>query len=334
MLTLAGQKVEHVNYPGQATTLLGLASYSADYYEGCGLAQGWFPDINTNAALNNTGSYTRLGYLIQKPNPKGSFPYAIPMKHIFGFMDDYLKMTYGMRDTLQLIRKDDNDALFHTAAAGAGKVELSKLAWSVPIDQPNDVRRVNLYKSIASNNVIPVLFPMCQCETFTVSETTSTVWRLDVSSAPEKPRWVLIGLQTDKSCNQKNNATLFDHCSFTNMQVMLNHSRYPSAEMSTDFAKEQFAGVYMSFYDFASRYYGIDRLLAGSAVNPIAFKSVYPIHVFDISKQSERLTGVADLTVRMEFSVAVPANTQAYTLVISDRMLKFKSDGSKMSVLC
>ena len=48
-----------------------------------------------------------------------------------------------MRDTLQLIRKDDNDALFHTAAAGAGKVVLSKFAWSVPIVQPNDVRKVN-----------------------------------------------------------------------------------------------------------------------------------------------------------------------------------------------
>ena len=36
-------------------------------------------------------------------------------------------MTIQRRDTLQLIRKDDNDALFRTAAAGAGKV-LSKLA--------------------------------------------------------------------------------------------------------------------------------------------------------------------------------------------------------------
>ena len=35
------------------------------------------------------------------------------------------------------IRKDDNDGLFRTAAAGAGKVVLSKFAWSVPIVQPN-----------------------------------------------------------------------------------------------------------------------------------------------------------------------------------------------------
>ena len=86
-----------------------------------------------------------------------------------------------------------------------------------------------------------------------------------------------------------------------------------------------------SFYDFASRYYGIDNLLAGSQVNPAAYKAFYPIHVFDVSKQSERLPErVADITVKLEFSENVPANTQAYALVISDRMLKFKCDGLLM----
>ena len=50
------------------------------------------------------------------------------MQHIFGFMDDYSKVTYEMRHTLQLIRKDDNDALFRAAGVDAGKVVLSKIA--------------------------------------------------------------------------------------------------------------------------------------------------------------------------------------------------------------
>ena len=114
------------------------------------------------------------------------------MRHIFGFVDDYSNVTYGMRDTLQLIRKDDNDALFRTAAVGAGKVVLYKLVWSVPIVQPNGVRKVNLDKSIASN-VIRVSFRMRQCETFSLPQARSTVWRLGVS------RWVLVGLQTNNS---------------------------------------------------------------------------------------------------------------------------------------
>ena len=62
------------------------------------------------------------------------------------------------------------------SAAGAGKVVLSKPAWSAPIVQTNDVRKVNLYKSIAMNNVIPVSFRMRQCETSSLPEARSTVW--------------------------------------------------------------------------------------------------------------------------------------------------------------
>ena len=166
-LTLAGQMVEHVNYPGQATSLLGLATYSPDYSKGCGLIQGWTPDIIANAAAANTGFAIRQRFLIQSPNPKDSFQCAIPMRHVFDFTDDYTKVTYGMRDTLQLIRKDDNDALFRTAA---GKVVLSKLAWVVPIVQPNDVLKVNLYRCFAANNTILVGFRWRQCETFTSSK--------------------------------------------------------------------------------------------------------------------------------------------------------------------
>ena len=92
--------MEHVNCPGQATSLLGLASYSTTFSIECGPAHGWYPDTNTNAAVNNGGFNTRQGYLIRFPNPKGSFQCAIPMRHIFGFVDDYSKVTYGMRDTL------------------------------------------------------------------------------------------------------------------------------------------------------------------------------------------------------------------------------------------
>ena len=165
---------------------------------------------------------------------------------------------------------------------------------------------------------------MRQCETFSLPQPRSTVWRLGVSSALENPRWVLVGWQTNKSGNQENNAAIFDHCNLTNMQVWLNHSRYPAVEMATDFTKEQYAVVYKSLYDFASRYYEIDYLLAGSPVSPAAFKSFYPIHIFDVSNKGERLIeGVVDLTVWMKFCANIPANTQGYAPVISDRMLKF-----------
>ena len=103
-LTLAGQMVGHVNYPGQATPLLSLATYSPNYSKRCGLIQGWTPD-NANAATANTGFAICQHFLIQSHDPKGSFQCAIPMQHIFSFADDYTKVTYGMQDTLQLMQR-------------------------------------------------------------------------------------------------------------------------------------------------------------------------------------------------------------------------------------
>ena len=99
-LTLAGQEVEHVNSPGFASSLMGLTSYSSDFNKGCGLSQCWYPDNELPADAENTGFAVRQQFLVQKPNPKGSFQFAIPLRHIFGFMGDYTKVTYGMRDTL------------------------------------------------------------------------------------------------------------------------------------------------------------------------------------------------------------------------------------------
>ena len=69
-LTLAGRMMEHVNYPNQASSLLGLTSYSPDYSKGCGLLQGWTPNINANAAIANTGFAVWQRFLIQSPSPK------------------------------------------------------------------------------------------------------------------------------------------------------------------------------------------------------------------------------------------------------------------------
>ena len=119
------------------------------------------------------------------------------MRHIFGFVDNYSKGPFGMRDTLQLIRKDENDALFRTAAAGAGKVKLAKLAWSVPIGQPNNVRKVNYTRVLPRIMSFPYRFVCANVK-------HSLYLRQDLLYGKSRwvPRWVLVGLQTDRSGNQ------------------------------------------------------------------------------------------------------------------------------------
>ena len=53
-----------------------------------------------------------------------------------------------------------------------------------------------------------------------------------------------------------------------------------------------------------------------------------------MSTQSEKLkTSVVDVQIKAVFNEAVPAGTQAYAVVLSDKLLTFQSDGSKMAVV-
>ena len=156
---------------------------------------------------------------------------------------------YGVRHTLTLVRAtDDNDAIFRAAAVDAGKVKLTKISWMMPRILPNDEMKYKLYKSIESKTTLDVAFRMRQCNVIEIPQATSMSWRLGVRTAPEKPRFVIIGLQTDKSGDQTKNAALFDHCNVTNMNVVLNSTKYPPLDVNANFTKNQF----IQFYKYMS----------------------------------------------------------------------------------
>jgi len=333
--SLSGMEIESLNHPGVATTILGSLKHSSDFSKGPGLMQCWYPDTATTAADANVGFTIRRGLIIQKPNPNGAFSFAVPLEDLFGFCEDYDKVVYGVRHTLTLVRTtDDNDAIFRAEAAGAGKVQLTKISWMMPKVQPNDEMKYKLYKNIESKDVLDVGFRMRQCSVIQIPQTTSFSWRLGVKTAPEKPRFIIVGIQTNKSSNQTRNAALFDHANVTNMSVMLNNDKYPNLNADADFSKQRFPVFYKEMSEFLYKFYGADPMVVSTSINPIQYKELTPLFVFDVSKQNERLdTAVVDITVEMQFSQNVAANTRAYALVISDRRIRLESDGKKMNVL-
>ena len=68
-----------------------------------------------------------MDLLIQSPTVKGTTSFRIPMKHIFGFCEDYDQIVYGLKHSLTLVRKPDDDAIFRRTAPGAGNVSLDKI---------------------------------------------------------------------------------------------------------------------------------------------------------------------------------------------------------------
>src|ERR1700733_2780053 len=191
--SLSNQLIEALFHPGQASTMLGLLTYPNDFQLAQGLNQLWYKDSGATAVLDdNAGFRIRHDYLIQKPTAKGTFSFVVPLKHIFGFCDDYDKVIYGMKQTLTLVRKTDDDAIFRDAAAAAGKVALDKISWFMPHVIPSDMEKLQLYKTIESKASFPVAYRARQCDTITVPQSTSFSWRLSVKTSPEKPRYIIV----------------------------------------------------------------------------------------------------------------------------------------------
>ena len=340
---LSGQEIENIMNVGQATTMLGLLKYPDDFSKSKGLNQLWYKDTTENADDNNIGYQYRRYYIIRNSNPKGSFSFRIPLKHIFGFCEDYDKVVYGLKHNLTLTRNDDNNAIFKSDATSGnpaadvvvdGKIKLEHIYWFMPHVTPADNYKMELYKIIERKEKIPVGYRMIQCDSASIPQTIDFSWRLSVKSSPEVPRFIIVGFQTGKIGNQKTNPSLFDNVNVSNIYVMLNSMRYPTADYNISFLEQKYSRVYGDAAEFRSKFFNMDELISSPNINPTEYRNLYPLFLFDVSKQSEKLKySTTDIQIKMHFNANPPAGTQAYAVIISDRLINFQSDGNKFSVV-
>lgn len=331
---LAGQEIESINNPGITGVLMGMAKYPYNYGLEGGMIQCWAPQTS-DGVLGERGFIRRKDYIIVKSRPIGSFSFAIDLENVFGFCEDYDKIVYGMRHKLTLVRKNDDDAIKKLANEQLGKVVLTKVAWVMPRVHPSDVKKFDLYKTIESKVVLDAAFRMRQYSSTEIPAACRTYdWRLGVRTAPEKPRHLLIAFQNNRAGNQDYNASLFDHIQTQEVSVILNDTQYPARTIIADFPSHKYVEYYKMFTEFARDYYGIDPLTHTNYVDIVTYKEEFPIFYIDLSKQSERINqSVVDIKIKLRFGANVGANVVAHTLLISDRRLKFASDGKKMNVL-
>ena len=336
---LASHEIEVLQNPGYATTMLGLLKYPDDFNKSQGLNQLWEPDItiddnNVANKVDNTGFKKRFQYIIEKVDPNGSFSFKIPLKHFLGFCEDYKKILYGMQQRLTLTRTGNDNAIFRAAATDAGIVDIKRIRWFMPHVIPSDAYRLQIDKIIERKEKIPVGYRMLQCDSIQVpAASRNFTWRLGVKSSPDIPRFIIVGFQTDKNNNQERNPAIFDNLSVRNIYVTLNAKRYPDTDYDIDFEKNHYSRIYGDAASFRKKFYNMDELVSNSGIDPISYKYLFPLYVFDVTKQSEKLkTSVSDIHIKAFFNGAgVANNTMVYAVIISDRLFHFVSDGSKIT---
>ena len=76
----------------------------------------------------------------------------------------------------------------------------------------------------------------------------------------------------------------------------------------------------------------MDVLLSNFNFTPLEFTDLYPLFVFDVSKQSEWLKySVINIQIKAFFDNNVNAGTEAYAVIISDRLIT--SNGNRLNVV-
>ena len=328
---LGGNEIETLNHPGEATTMMGLLKYDKSY---CGLSECWALD-NNNAIADNEGFKQRKAYILALAAPnKGDVSFAVDLEHFSGFAEDYDKVIFGQRQSLQFNRKaNSNDAIYRDGN-DAGKVEIAKITWWMARVKPSVFEETRLGQlNLAKEQAIDLWFRSRQCSMITIPLGTSNyTWNLGVKT--ERPRFVVVGFQRARAGQLANNA-LFDHSNVANMKVRINSAEFPTIDVNSDFGSNQYGGWYKRFMDFKRSFYSVDKMVSCTAVDIKAYKDLYPLYVFDASYQVETQgnSSVLDISINMNFNNAINADTQAFALVISDRKLKIEVGGKRSVVV-
>ena len=271
---LGATTIETISWPGQVTSMVGYLSYPDDFSTSSGLSCCWSKDTTDNAnsakyaasvaapgvgyipgenPIFNHGFAVRKGYLFGS-DPLGCFEFHIPLTHIFGFAE-YKKLIYGLKHTLTLSRGSDSQALYRAAAITNGKVDITSISWHMPQIQMTPEYLTGMRSLVEQKVTVPLAFRARTGEQTTLTQTQNFTWRLSVTGGVEKPRWIIIGFQTNRTETQQQNPAIFDHLNLRNAFVTLNSERYPMCDVTTNFNRNEYMKLYGMFDDFKKEYY-------------------------------------------------------------------------------
>lgn len=256
---------------------------------------------------------------------EGHFSASIPLSHILGFAEDYKKVIVNCKHELVLLRSNtDLNALKLNTGEKVESIEIHKIIWRVPHIKVSDREKINLLKLLEKDRPIQLAFRNWDLYEYPLlPKTTKHTWSIKTSTQIEKPRYVILGLQTNRKNDAYKDMTQFDHCNLRDLKVYLNSTYYPYESYNTNFTNHQFALIYEQYVNFQQSYYG---RRSSSLLSAQEFKDIAPLFVIDCSRQNDNVkTGpVVNIRLELESHIEIPDQTSAYCLILNDCIVEYK----------
>lgn len=300
---LNGIVIDRVRNPGITSLLKGLLSYTT----------------------NDTPTMTNSSFKILDKQSE-NFSFCVPLNTLLGFAEDYKKVLFNVKQELILTRsRTDNNAIVDSAGNKQLTITLNVIQWQVPFVNVNDTYRLNFLNLMQKNIPIQMAFRTWQLYEYpNLNDTTSSIsWPVRLSSAQEKPRFIITGFQTQRKDQLQKSASVFDQCNIRQMRLFIGSECYPYVPLTANFTQHQIAVLYENFLGFRKKYYHTENPLLPTVCRN-EFLNSYPIWVIDCSRQNEIIkSGSVDIRLDIDGKGNFPANTTAHCLIISDSLVEY-----------
>lgn len=251
------------------------------------------------------------------------FTAIIPLNKILGFAEDYNKILINCRHELILQRSSSVSNSVIAEKNEKINIDITKIQWRVPHIRVSDRERLVLLKHLEKDRPIQLAFRNWDLYEYPLLPTTTKhSWSIKTASQLEKPRFVILGLQTDRKLSTTRSSALFDHCKITNVKLFLNSQYFPYDSLNLKFDESKYSILYEMYANFRQSYYN-------ACIEPLldlnTFSKTAPLFVIDCSRQNDSVkTGPVDVRLEIESSEDIPENTTAYCLILNDCLFEYK----------
>lgn len=254
---------------------------------------------------------------------KGSYRLVLPLRFFFGFCEDYTKILLHSKHELILLRSRSDENVF-ISTDKVPTLTVTKIQWKMPHVTLSDQSKLLLLKTLDRDDDIKLAYRSWDLyELPALPETDRHSWTVKTTTQVAKPRYIIVGFQTNRNFVLTNDPAKFDHCNITDVKIYLNNQRYPYDNLHTDFSEKNYQELSLMLLNIQKSYYNNN-----GGCNPLDYTYNQflerPLFAFDCSRTDESIKqGMVDVRIEINSSKSLPAKTTAYCLIIHDNLVHY-----------
>ena len=218
------------------------------------------PNLLVYKLLTSTGDEYESGFVRNQGNrdcqlkndhivaQRGQMYMMVKMSDLFGFINDFEKIIYGLgfKQKEILLKRNTNDrALYRVnanpgAVANDGNIEIRDKSWCVPSIDPSNDNRIIVQTGLSKKNNVD--FSYYERKTFykNVPNATNFLIDLGMESGMERPQYIIVGFENNNVNEQTHDASTFDVINVTECYCTIGSEFYPEDRMKITYGTNNY----------------------------------------------------------------------------------------------